>query len=133
MKIDVFCYFLKTPMSLALLKPQSIATQYIEAMKGYYIVPHKTPRFINLNATSVYELLRVPNYSLLKPHLNWTRNDLKYCSSYNPNITTNTVINLIDGNPQTMWTAPGPNLNWVIFDLKADHVITMIRIYCWFE
>lgn len=30
-----------------------------------------------------------------------------------------------------MWTAPGPNLNWVTFDFKADHVITKIRIYCW--
>jgi len=32
-----------------------------------------------------------------------------------------------------MWTAPGSNLNWVIFDLKADHVITKVRIYCWFD
>lgn len=60
-------------------------------------MPHKKPRFINLKANSLNELLTVPNFPLLKPLLNWTRNDLKFCSSYNPNIRTNLVTNLIDG------------------------------------
>lgn len=84
-------------MSLALLKPSHIAQQYIEAMKGYYVAPHRRPRYINLNARNLNELLLVPRYPLLKPQQNWTRNDLKYCSSYNPNIRTNLVTNLIDG------------------------------------
>lgn len=84
-------------MNLALLKPETIAQQYIEAMKGYYVVAHRRPRYINLNAHSLNELLLVPRYPLLKPQQNWTRNDLKFCSSYNPNIRTNLVTNLIDG------------------------------------
>ena len=30
-----------------------------------------------------------------------------------------------------MWTVTGQTLNWVVFDFKADHCISKIRIYAW--
>ncbi len=66
-------------------------------MKGFYTSEPKMPKFININATSLKDLFQVPNYPLLKPQLNWTRNDHRFCSSYNQNTNTDLVTNLIDG------------------------------------
>jgi hypothetical protein len=66
-------------------------------MKGFYTFQPKLPKFININATSLKDLFQVPNYPLLRPQLNWTRNDHRFCSSYNPNSKTDLVTNLIDG------------------------------------
>lgn len=97
---------------------------------AYYVNQHKKPKFVNQNGKTFKEIINVINYPILKPNLNWTRNDHRFCSI--PNIKKeNTVTNLIDGNPSSMCTIPGKGLNWIIFDLKAIHVISKIRIYCW--
>ena len=43
----------------------------------------------------------------------------------------NDILKFDTGDPNSMWTAPGQNLNWVIFDFKADHCISKIRLYAW--
>ena len=84
-------------MKLALIKPESIAEQYIDAMKGFYLSDPKSAKFINISAQSLKELLKIPNYPLLRPQLNWTRNEFRFCSNLNPNSKTDLVTNLIDG------------------------------------
>ena len=105
-------------MQLALLQPESISDQYVEVMKGkfnflfkkictifsncfvlkaFYKLPHKKPKFINQNSNSINELDLSKHYPLLKPLMNWTRNEQKYCSSYNSNVNKDLVTNLIDG------------------------------------
>lgn len=117
-------------MKLAVIKPQGIAEQYIESMKAFYNAPHRKPKFLNLN--SLKETINIPKYPLLKPQPNWTKNDYRFCSNYNPKANKDLVTCLIDGNPNSLWTATGKSLNWIAFDFKADHVVTKIRIYCWY-
>lgn len=83
---------------------------------------------MSLNHT---EIAHSGKYPLLRPQVNWTRNNQKFCSSYTPKAQFDLVTNLIDGDPTTMWRATGPALNWVIFDFKADHVVNKLRIYSW--
>lgn len=121
----------ETPIQLANLKPYHLADQYIESMKEFYKLPHKRPKFITMTSMSLNELTHASVYPLLKPQANWTRNDPKFCSSYNPNANKDLVSNLIDGDLRTVWRAPGHNINWVIFDFKADHIVNRIRVYSW--
>ena len=81
------------------------------------------PKFLNTSAATT-------NYPILKPNLNWTRDNHRFCSFQNVT-KENSVTNLIDGNQSSMWTIQNKGLSWVIFDLKAIHVISKIRIYCW--
>ncbi len=56
------------------------------------------PKFINPNARTINELTQIPNYPLLRPRLNWTRDDFRYCTQQkNLNPTSNPVTNLLDG------------------------------------
>jgi hypothetical protein len=119
-------------MKLAVIKPQGIAEQYIDSMKAFYTSAHKKPKFLNPNASSLKDIIHVPNYPLLKPQPNWTKNDYRFCSIYNLKANKDLVTNLIDGNPNSLWTATGKSLNWITFDFKAEHVVSKIRIYCWY-
>ena len=122
----------ETPMMLALLKPLNTVDGYTNSLKAFYKTPHKMPKFINPNASTLNELISTPNYPLLRPRKNWTRNDFRFCSQGSPGTPTiHPVTNLIDGNLHTMWVVSGNKYMWVVFDLKADHVITKIRMYAW--
>ncbi len=117
-------------MQLALEKPGPISDQYIKALKEFYKLPHLSPKFVKISSIVQNELSHLCNYPLLTPLANWTRNEQKFCSSFN-SYKGELVTNLIDGDPTTMWCANGQNLNWVIFDMKADHVVNKLRIYSW--
>jgi hypothetical protein len=41
------------------------------------------------------------------------------------------ILFLKKGNPYSMWTAQGSSLNWVMFDMKSEHLVSKIRVYCW--
>jgi hypothetical protein len=60
-------------------------------------VPRRTPRFINPNAKSLSDLIYIPKYPLLRPRINWTRNDFRFCTQPKVSTTSNPILNLIDG------------------------------------
>ena len=60
-------------------------------------MPRKVPRFINANAKALNDLILMPKYPLLRPRINWTRNDFRFCSQPKVLTTSNPIINLIDG------------------------------------
>lgn len=55
------------------------------------------PKFINAAATSLSNLINIPKYPLLRPRLNWTRNDFRFCTQSKIPTTSNLVTCLIDG------------------------------------
>ena len=63
----------------------------------FYNVPHKTPKFINPNAKTLSNLTNIPKYPLLRPRINWTRNDFRFCTQPKIATTHNPILNLIDG------------------------------------
>lgn len=114
-------------MLLAKNKDEDLAEIYLSALSTGYNRTNLFPKFVNLDDMSVV----FPNYPLLKPNPNWTKNDPKYFSSYRDNENYDSIHNLIDGDPHSMCSFSGKIYNWAIFDLKSEHVITKIRIYAW--
>jgi hypothetical protein len=64
---------------------------------AFYATPRKTPKFINPGAKSLNDLVHIPKYPLLRPRLNWTRNDFRFCTQPKTPTTSNLVMNLTDG------------------------------------
>ena len=153
------CCVPKTPMKLAVAKPSSIAEQYVEAMSGFYLPALRKQSRLSLSdsvgsscssrrSSRNYQLLHQQQqqqqqqqqsthriHPLLVSQSNWTRNDARHRSSCNANGQREFATNLLDGNERSMWTAAaganGRALNWIVFDLKAEHCISRLRIYSW--
>lgn len=121
----------ETPMKLATDKNPRVPENFIQALKAFYRKPHRIPKFINPKAKTVHELIKIPKYPLLKPRSTWTRDDFRFCSTGYTHSKKNSVTNLLDGNLLTSWSVSGRELIWIVFDLKADHTITKIKIYGW--
>ena len=63
---------------------------------AFYNAPRKSPRFINPNAKSLNNLTNIPKYPLLRPRINWTRNDFRFCTQPKIAATYNPILNLKD-------------------------------------
>lgn len=119
--------FIKTPLQLARSKGDDLADIYLNVLKTAYNKDRLSPKFVNISDMS----MTIPDYPLLKPNPNWTKNDPKYFSGYKNKEKFGNIQNLIDGDPHTICTFGARSYNWVIFDLKSEHVISKIRIYAW--
>lgn len=111
---------------MAKSKSDDLVDIYLNALNTGYNKAKQFPKFVNISDMSMI----IPDYPLLKPNPNWIKNDPKYFSGYTSKETYN-IQNLIDGDPHSICTFGSKSYNWVIFDLKSEHVIAKIRIYAW--